>query len=69
MQANHFSFPTDNPVRDERTPCMMDTRIYEPDGAYTLLDGDRALPFEPSVEIGSGHYQFRMVRSELLYLK
>lgn len=29
MQANHMGIPTDCPVRDERTPCMMDSQMYE----------------------------------------
>jgi alpha-L-rhamnosidase len=29
MRSNLMSIPTDNPVRNERTPCQMDSRVYE----------------------------------------
>jgi alpha-L-rhamnosidase len=32
MMSNFMSIPTDCPMRDERTPCSMDSRVYE-DGA------------------------------------
>lgn len=29
MRANFMSYPTDCPVRDERTPCQLDSQVYE----------------------------------------
>ena len=29
MTSNFMSIPTDCPMRDERTPCSMDSRVYE----------------------------------------
>ena len=36
MTSNFMSIPTDCPMRDERTPCSMDSRVYE-DGAMYLF--------------------------------
>jgi alpha-L-rhamnosidase len=34
MTSNFMSFPTDCPMRDERTPCSMDSRVYEEGAMY-----------------------------------
>ena len=36
MMSNFMSIPTDCPMRDERTPCAMDSRVYE-EGAMFLF--------------------------------
>jgi alpha-L-rhamnosidase len=36
MTSNFMSIPTDCPMRDERTPCSMDSRVYE-EGAMFLF--------------------------------
>ncbi len=36
MTSNFMSIPTDCPMRDERTPCAMDSRVYE-EGAMFLF--------------------------------
>ena len=34
MTSNFMSIPTDCPMRDERTPCSMDSRVYEEGAMY-----------------------------------
>ena len=34
MTSNFMSFPTDCPMRNERTPCSMDSRVYEEGAMY-----------------------------------
>ena len=34
MVSNFMSFPTDCPMRNERTPCSMDSRVYEEAAMY-----------------------------------
>ncbi len=34
MVSNFMSIPTDCPMRDERTPCAMDSRVYEEGAMY-----------------------------------
>jgi alpha-L-rhamnosidase len=34
MTSNFMSIPTDCPMRDERTPCAMDSRVYEEGAMY-----------------------------------
>jgi alpha-L-rhamnosidase len=34
MASNFMSIPTDCPMRDERTPCAMDSRVYEEGAMY-----------------------------------
>ncbi len=34
MKSNFMSIPTDCPMRDERTPCAMDSRVYEEGAMY-----------------------------------
>lgn len=34
MTSNFMSFPTDCPMRNERTPCSMDSRVYEEAAMY-----------------------------------
>ncbi|HOX84505.1 MAG TPA: family 78 glycoside hydrolase catalytic domain [bacterium] len=34
MTSNFMSIPTDCPMRDERTPCAMDSRVYEEGAIY-----------------------------------
>ena len=34
MTSNFMSFPTDCPMRNERTPCAMDSRVYEEGAMY-----------------------------------
>ena len=36
MQANFSAIPTDCPVRDERTPCLMDSQMYEDAAMYNF---------------------------------
>ncbi len=36
IRANLVSFPTDCPMRDERTPCLMDSQMYEDAAMYNF---------------------------------
>ncbi|MBQ3178844.1 MAG: family 78 glycoside hydrolase catalytic domain [Clostridia bacterium] len=36
IRSNLVSIPTDCPVRDERTPCLMDSQMYEPAAMYNF---------------------------------
>lgn len=36
MRSNFVSIPTDCPVRDERTPCQMDSQMYEDAAMYNF---------------------------------
>jgi hypothetical protein len=40
MRSNLMSIPTDTPARDERTPCQMDSRVYE-EAAIHLFEMNR----------------------------
>lgn len=40
MLSNFMSYPTDCPMRDERTPCQMDSQVYE-DAACQFFQMDR----------------------------
>ena len=36
IRSNLVSIPTDCPVRDERTPCLMDSQMYEDAAMYNF---------------------------------